>query len=288
MGKETGISWCDATFNPVWGCTKVDACCANCYAETLATRWGYPWGPKAPRRTFGPKHWAEPLAWNAKAVKSGKPMRVFCGSMCDWAEDRRDLDDERVKLWNLIDATPALTWLLLTKRVENIRSMLPTIQIGACEPLLPRFDNIWVGVTVGMRANLERIYELRQVPATVRFLSVEPLIEDLGTLDLRGIHWVIVGGESGPKARPFHIEWARSIRDQCKAARVACFIKQMGSNPRINVATEPLGTWNERVGIDHDGYGAGARICLRDRAGADPDEWPADLRVQNFPIERNP
>lgn len=228
------------------------------------------------------------MLWNAKAEREGKAMRVFCGSMCDWAEDRRDLDDERVKLWRLIEATPALTWLLLTKRAENIRAMLPSIQIGACESLLPRFDNVWVGVTVGMRANIERIDELREVPATVRFLSVEPLIEDLGTLDLRGIQWVIVGGESGPNARPFHIEWARSIRDQCKAAGVKCFVKQMGANCiDENDRGFPASTWPGARGVNGitctplDAHRM--RIHLRDRAGADPSEWPDDLRVQEFP-----
>ena len=269
MGKETDIAWCHATFNPFWGCAKVDACCANCYAETLAKRWGFGWGQKAERRLFGPKHWAEPLQWNAKAAKSGQPMRVFCGSMCDWAEDRRDLDDERVKLWKLIGVTPALTWMLLTKRAENIRSMLPTIQIGGEE--LPRLSNVWVGVTVGMRANLERIDLLREVPATVRFLSVEPLIEDLGEIDLAGIHLVIVGGESGPKARPFHVEWARSILKQCKDAGVAAFCKQLGANA-VDSATTGIA-----------GIKPTLQLALRDRAGADPSEWPDDLRVREMP-----
>ena len=313
MGEKTKISWTasvaadgstiqGATFNPWWSCTKVDACCANCYAETLANRWGYPWGPTAPRRIFGPKHWAEPLAWNAKAAKTGQPMRVFCGSMCDWAEDRRDLDDERAKLWKLIEATPALTWLLLTKRAENIRLMLPTIQIGAREPLLPRFDNVWVGVTVGMRANLERIAELRQVPATVRFLSCEPLLEDLGRIDLRGISWCIVGGESGPSARQCSVEWIRSIVKQCREAGVKCFVKQLGANCQTRNDDNFTGDegdpsfpkWPDHL-IDriveqpHGGYqGAPVRVRFHDRAGSDPTEWPEDLRVREMPARRAP
>jgi protein gp37 len=276
MGKETGIAWTHSTFNPWWGCTKVDACCSNCYAETLATRWGFAWGPKAPRRFFGPKHWAEPLAWNAKAAKSVQPMRVFCGSMCDWAEDRRDLDDERAKLWKLIETTPALTWMLLTKRAENIRAMLPVIEIGSA--VEPRFNNVWVGVTVGMRANLGRIDVLREVPAVVRFLSVEPLIEELGTLDLRGIQLVIVGGESGPKARPFHVEWARDLRDQCKAAGVAFFMKQMGANAISD-------SDDDRRHCGDMNLPKNFQLVLRDRAGADPSEWPEDLRIQQMPKE---
>ena len=244
--QNSAIAWTDHTFNPWWSCTKVDACCSHCYAETLAKRWGFSWGPKAPRRLFGPKHWAEPLAWNAKAAKSGKTVRVFCGSMCDWAEDRRDLDDERVKLWKLIEATPALTWLLLTKRSQNIRSMLPTIQIGGEE--LPRFNNVWVGVTVGIRANLSRLDDLRAVPAVVRFVSFEPLLEDLGLIDLTGISWGIVGCESGPKARPMREEWVKNIFGAFAAPLrpMAFFYKQAMTAGRLDHEPMIYGqTWHE-------------------------------------------
>ena len=247
MGENSAIAWTDHTFNPVWGCAKVDACCTNCYAETLAHRYGFEWGEGAGRRKFGDKHWNEPLRWNAKAVKAGQPARVFCGSMCDVFEDRRDLDAERVRLWKLIEATPALTWLLLTKRPQNIRAMLPMIQIGSGD--LPRFDNVWVGATVGHRGVLHSIDLLREVPAAVRFISAEPLLEDLGPIDLTGIGWVIVGCESGPKARPMEAEWAESILKQCQVEGVPFFLKQMKVAGRL--VSLPLlsgRTWSQTPG----------------------------------------
>ena len=244
MGEKSKIAWTDHTFNPWWGCTKVDACCANCYAERMATHYKFGWGPNAERRLFGPKHWAEPLLWNAKAAKAGKPARVFCGSMCDWAEDRRDLDEERAKLWKTIEATPALTWLLLTKRPENARSMLPTIQIGGEE--MARFDNVWVGVTVGIRANISRLDDLRAIPATVRFVSFEPLLEDLGPINLTGIGWVIVGCESGHKARVMPTDAVESLWMQARLNEIPFFYKQAMADGRLDHEPKLYGkTWHE-------------------------------------------
>src|SRR5579872_1330822 len=253
MGKDSGIEWTHHTFNPWWGCTRVSPGCEHCYAETFAKRVGVQWGVKAERRFFGDKHWAEPLKWNAAAKKSGERHRVFCASMADVFEDRRDLDEVSLRLWALIEATPNLDWLLLTKRPENIERLEP-------ESWNKRWPaNAWAGTTVEDRLRVEkRIPYLLRVPTTVRFLSCEPLLEGIdisfwlrryllhakdgrwmhntypeagttGGTWLRGIDWVIVGGESGHGARPMHPDWARSLRDQCVAAGVALHFKQWGN-----------------------------------------------------------
>ena len=128
MGENSGIEWTHHTFNPWWGCIKVSDGCKHCYAETLSERFSKNiWGPAATtdRRTFGEKHWNDPLRWNRKAEQEGIRYRVFCGSMCDWAEDHPVAEQERLKLWPLIQQTPRLDWLLLTKRPERIGDLLP-------------------------------------------------------------------------------------------------------------------------------------------------------------------
>jgi protein gp37 len=229
MGKNTNIEWCDATFNPWWGCFKVSPGCTNCYAETFAKRVGQQiWGPPATteRRFFGDKHWAEPLKWNADAAAAGERRRVFCASMSDVFEDHPMLPAQRRRLWNLIEDTPHLDWLLLTKRPENVATMLPQ----------KYWPNVWLGTSTEdqQRAD-ERVPVLLRyrdlVP--VLFLSVEPM---LGPIDLTYVpyiytarlDWVIVGGESGPRHRPFEVDWARSLRDQCHAAGAAFHFKQHG------------------------------------------------------------
>jgi protein gp37 len=225
MGEKTGIAWTDHTFNCWWGCRKVSAECSACYAEKLAARFSpsLPWdGTKY--RLFDKAHWHEPVKWNAKASKEGKRARVFCGSMCDVFDGNFILDELRASLWKLISITSSLDWLLLTKRPENIARMMPFIEIGG--ELIERFSNVWLGATVGCKSSLPRVDELQRLPAAVRFLSVEPLLEDLGRIDLSGISWVIVGAESGRSARPMQLDWVRSIRDQCVAAGVPLFFKQ--------------------------------------------------------------
>ena len=244
MADKTKISWCDATYNPWWGCVKVSPGCEHCYAETFAKRTGHTiWGPAATtqRRTFGDKHWQEPLKWNEDAAKAGERRRVFCASMADVFEDHPQLPLERVLLWRLIDNTPALDWLLLTKRPENVLRMVPPFWLSGFPP------NVWLGTSVENQAMAgRRIPVLATIPAEVRFLSCEPL---LGPVDLTPwmgerewtqvapgvrtrqgplVDWVIVGGESGPRSRPMHPDWARSLRDQCQAAGVAYHFKQWG------------------------------------------------------------
>lgn len=219
MSKETAISWTDHTFNPWWGCTKISSGCVNCYAEAFDKRLGGDhFGHGKPRKTFGDKHWAEPLKWNAQAAKDGVRRRVFCGSMCD-VFDAVDNLKEFARLFRLIGKTPNLDWLLLTKRPE----VWTLSDVDYAD-----MDNVWLGVTVESAEYKFRIDHLRKMKSPVKFLSCEPLLGPLGPLDLTGIDWVIVGGESGPNARPMHPSWALEIQGQCKEQGVAFFFKQWG------------------------------------------------------------
>lgn len=251
MTANSKIEWTHHTFNPWWGCVKVSEGCKFCYANTLSSRYGHDvWGVDKPRRFFGDKHWTEPFKWDAQAEKNGERARVFCASMADVFEERDDLNEPRGRLWDLIEATNNLDWLLLTKRPENILRMLPQRWLES----MP--DNLWLGTSVETQKRAEeRIPHLLNVPAKVRFLSVEPQLEKIhlelidgcfydggmpfesqrlshpANSDGRGIHWVIVGGESGAKARPFDARWAYSLRDECHNAGVAFFMKQLGGHP---------------------------------------------------------
>lgn len=224
MGKNSKIEWTDHTFNPWWGCVKVSPGCKNCYAE--ARQYGGDWwGADKPRRFFGEKHWKQPLKWNADAEKKGVRYRVFCGSYCDVFEENDKLNFERGVLWNTIGQTKSLDWLLLTKRPENITSMVKGYWLHEGLP-----DNVWLGISVENQEMADkRIPELLKIPARVRFLSCEPLLEEveLPLYYFSNIDWVIVGGESGPKKRPFNPDWARSIREQCKYYGIPFFMKQI-------------------------------------------------------------
>lgn len=223
MGENSAIEWTDATFNPWWGCTRVSPACDNCYADTWARRLGMDdlWDG-AKRRTFGAKHWAEPLKWNRAAERAGRRLRVFCASMAD-VFDKDAPGRERENLWELIEDTPHLDWLLLTKRIGNVRRMLP-----APPP------NVWLGISVINQEEADRdIPKLLGIPAAVRFLSCEPLLGPIdfplpcqGSVFWSGLHWIIVGGESGARARPMDEWWALRIQQQCAEAGVAFFMKQ--------------------------------------------------------------
>lgn len=236
MAEKTGISWADHTFNPWWGCTKVSPGCKNCYALTLASRYGFEvWGPGKPRREFGAGHYQEPLKWDAAARRDGVRRRVFCGSMMDWADEEAPAHAlERV--WSLVRLTPDLDWLMLTKRPERIAELLPE-DWGAGYP------NVWLGTSVESPAYYDRIEELMKLPAAVRFLSLEPLLEPLDIrwalwrLGSRGREprpnrpdWLIVGGESGPNRRAMDIAWAVDLQHQAAAAGVAFWFKQIGAH----------------------------------------------------------
>ena len=223
MGKDSGIEWTHHTFNPWWGCVKVSDACLHCYAEAWAKRVGQElWGVNSARRFFGDAHWREPIRWNAEAERSGERRRVFCSSMADVFEDRPDLEPHRARLWELIAATPMLDWLLLTKRPEHVEASVPWSEWP---------QNVWLGTTAESQKWADiRIDVLSKIPARVRFLSCEPL---LGYVDLsrwlEDIDWVIAGGESGGKARPMQLAWARALRDQCTEAGVAFLFKQWGN-----------------------------------------------------------
>jgi protein gp37 len=248
MAENSKIEWTDHTFNPWTGCTKVSPGCDHCYAEGWAKRAGFvKWGAGQPRRRTTEANWRKPLQWDAGhqdfLTLYGRRQRVFCSSLAD-VFDNEVPREWRVDLFRLILATPHLDWLLLTKRIGNAARMLQ--DVAECfGPMMDANDrykplpNVWIGATIVNQEEADRdIPKLLEVPARVRFLSMEPL---LGAVNLRpyfwsgddtgplpGIDWVIVGGESGPKARPMNPHWARSLRDQCAAAGVPFLFKQWG------------------------------------------------------------
>ena len=245
MAENSKIEWTDHTFNPWLGCTKVSDGCKHCYAETLMDkRYGrVEWGPQGTRQRTSPANWQKPLAWNRQAAAEGRRYKVFCASLADVFENRAELVPWRSDLFQLIEKTPHLDWLLLTKRPESVNDMVP----GQWRNVNRWPENVWIGTSVENQATAdERIPHLLRIPARVRFLSMEPLLDVVNltkyqpfcqTLDdyraARGIlsgwiSWVIVGGESGHGARPMNPNWARSVRDQCVAAGVPFFFKQWG------------------------------------------------------------
>lgn len=229
MGENSKIEWTDHTFNPWVGCTKVSPACDHCYAESWARRTGQAHLWQGERRRTTGTNWRQPLKWNRDAEAAGVRRRVFCASLAD-VFDNQVPSRWRDDLWHRIDQTPHLDWLLLTKRPQNIARMLPGPEIGA-----PKWGDGWPNVWLGTTAENAEEYARRwshvaAPPAAIRFLSAEPLLGDLGDMDLGRVgapNWIIAGGESGPGARPMHPDWARSIRDQCAAAGVPFFMKQM-------------------------------------------------------------
>jgi protein gp37 len=219
MSEHSDIEWTDATWNPIRGCTKITPGCDHCYAETFAERFrgvpGHPYEQGFDLRLV-PAKLAEPLRWKT-------PKMIFVNSMSDLFH--KDVPNDYVEaVCRVMDRANWHTYQVLTKRSSRLRDMLETSLQFAAD-----LRHIWWGVSVEDRAHgLVRIKHLQQAPATVRFLSVEPLLEDLGEIDLEGIHWVIVGGESGFGARPMQKEWVLSLRNQCDRAQVPFFFKQWG------------------------------------------------------------
>jgi protein gp37 len=219
MSLNSHIEWTDATWNPVRGCTKISPGCKHCYAETFAERFrgvkGHPYEQGFDLRII-PEKLTEPFTWRS-------PKLVFVNSMSDLFQP--GVSDKYVEaVSQVMVAADWHTYQVLTKRSERLRDLLRSGLGFAAEK-----KNIWWGVSVEDRKyGLPRIEHLRDAPASVRFLSVEPLLEDLGEINLSGISWVIVGGESGHGARPLRKEWVVSIRDQCKAYGVPFFFKQWG------------------------------------------------------------
>jgi len=267
MAENTKIEWADHTFNPWIGCTKVSPACDHCYAEAWDRRFAVSghamrWGAKAERTRTSASNWAQPLKWNKQAEHQGTRFRVFCASLAD-VFDNQVPDEWRADLFELIRITPHLDWLLLTKRPQNIVRMVSDhgAGVGHRTRFLP--ENVWLGTTAEdqKRANDNVIALLRAkkaLGARVAFLSIEPMLSPIQlwkltdgdyqedpigaeVYPLAGIYavpdcdwpgpkidWVIVGGESGPGARPMHPDWARSLRDQCARAGVPFLFKQWG------------------------------------------------------------
>jgi protein gp37 len=272
MAKDSRIEWTHHTFNPWWGCVKVSPACANCYAETWAHRLGAKiWGRHAPRRFFGDEHWKHPLRWNAEAERDQVRRRVFCASMADVFEVRAELNPWRARLWPLIEQTPWLDWLLLTKRPKNVRRMAPW---GSRWP-----HNVWLGTTAENQKHADlRIPELLESPARIHFISAEPLIGPLSIARWSGIDWVIAGGESGHHARPTDPEWVRSLRDECHESGIAFHFKQWGHwAPELPHGITP----RQRLQLNSNEsakttlYGLGKSIAGRALDGRTWDQFPA-------------
>lgn len=336
MGSKTAIQWCDHTWNPWRGCAKVATGCVNCYAERMARRnprvFGT-WGSGA-RVIAAESYWRLPYRWDRAAERAGVRRRVFCGSLMDVFEDRPELVSPRLRLVRTIADTPSLDWLVLTKRPENLERHWPrdSVHDSKIEPrherwmLMPQ-PSVWLVYSASTQADLERgLPHLLRVPAAVRGLSLEPLVKEIyfctcrsditpvgwhtpecalfrggGPMDLRrAIDWVIVGGESGPDARPCDVRWVQSIVRQCQASGVPVFVKQLGALCLVEAAS---GVGPEIVDRQHAIYGEwpegtmfgnrtglpelnGRQVLLRDPKGGDPAEWPEDLRVREFPKAR--
>lgn len=255
MAENSGIEWTHHTFNPWIGCTKVSAACDHCYAEAWDARGlqGQPtrWGPHASRTRTSAGNWQKPLAWNRKAAAEGRRYRVFCASLADVFDNHGSITSGwRGDLWHLIERTPHLDWLLLTKRPQNIPKMLPD---GYGAPAWgDGWPNVWLGTSTENREEMLRRGEaLARVPARVRFWSAEPLVGDLGVIPQRIMpDWIITGGENGSHYRPVDPDWFRGLRDQSQAAGVPFLFKQWEGRSQREIKAKG----RELDGVVHDGY----------------------------------
>jgi protein gp37 len=252
MSDKSKIEWTDATWSTQHGCDKVDPTCKGCYACNFAERFrGVPGNAFEQGFDFRlvPGNLELPLHWK-------RPRKVFVNSMSDtFHEDAPDKYIVRVA--EVMAEADWHTYQVLTKRSERMRDLL-----NSQLKFVARLPHIWWGVSCGnQKHGLPRIAHLQAARVAVRFLSLEPIIEDLGELDLSGISWAIIGGESGHGARPFQVDWARDLIQQCHRQHVACFVKQLGHNPVVD--SNPF--------------------KLYSRKGGDPSEWPEDIRIREFP-----
>lgn len=286
MADITKIGWTHSTFNAWIGCTKVGPGCDNCYAEAQDARkiWGGSrhWGAGVPRFLTSKSNWRKPFLWNEQAARTGQRHLVFGGSLCD-PFDNEVHPEWRVSYFKLIEATPHLTWQLVTKRISNVPRMILEATNGAWEGKgFPK--NLWIGATVVNQEEFDRdVPKLERIPATVRFLSVEPQVGRIDTCKAFGMwwnqtmncfegtgrefkrpfDWLICGGESLQHGvcRPFDVEWARTLARTCKAAGVPFFMKQLG----------------------HKAHDFGCGELKYTGKGDDPNEWPEEIRVREFP-----
>jgi protein gp37 len=350
--ENSKIQWTTHTFNPWTGCTKVSPGCQNCYAEKESKnndRRGR-WGSNGTRIVPRNQAWHLPKQWNARACKLGERHRVFCASQADvferWEGDMTDpntgirlghaqkerylrneeapewypdpdrsldpvtMDDVITRTMYLVRDTPHLDWLFVTKRPENVLGTFGRVGLHDVKETLP---NIWMGASVeNMAVARTRIPALQEIDVTVRFLSVEPMLEELdlsfwlniykpaeartpeqrdqlqwsrrSSAQPNPLHWIICGGESGDRARLFNVLWARRLLAQCQAADVPFFMKQVGANPHepidINgeISSWPMGN-KDLTAPDAGNFWP----KLRDKKGGDPNEWPEYLRVRQLP-----
>jgi protein gp37 len=282
MSRITGIGWTHATWSPWWGCVECSPACDNCYARDLAHRFGFDvWGRDKPRRFFGEKHWAEPLKWNREAGRKGIRLRVF-PSMCDPFErysgpDAAKMLRARGEFLELVEFTPHLDWLLTTKRPQEIRRMIPPAWLQT-----PR-HNVWYIVTIESPEYYWRWHEVAKVPGVVRGISYEPALKPIRIRDM--VHsmrlddvlalpvdrefpdWMILGGESGHKARLFNLDtMAVPLIAECRQLGVSVFFKQTG---------------------DHYSMEGSDQLVNITGKGDKPEEWPEMLRVQEYPEVRH-
>lgn len=279
MAEKTAIAWCDSTFNPWIGCTKVGPGCDFCYAEAADQRFhgGIHWGVGAPRHRTSEGYWRQPLSWEKNWQKfhdeHGHNRRVFCASQAD-VFDNEVVPQWRADLWDLIRATPHLDWLLVTKRRSNIPKMLPS-NWGP-----NGYQNVWLIITVVNQEEVDRdVPHFQQIPAVVHGLSIEPQLGEI-TLDesmvtgnpLHRINWAIYGGESrqGKNCRLYNIDWPRAGVLHGRHHGYAVFVKQLGSLPAL-----ADGTLIEASHIPEH-----ARFSYK---WDEPEHWPAILRVRQFP-----
>jgi protein gp37 len=254
MADDSIIAWTTHTFNPLMGCMKVSDGCKHCYAETLITNRMKlnVWGPPAttPRKVTGPGIWAKPHVWNRAAGKAREETFVFCASLCDIFEDHPTVIATLPKVWDVIRATPHLTWQLLTKRPERIAQSLPA-DWGEGWP------HVWLGTSIEDMRVASRADHLRKIPAVVRFVSYEPALGPLDDLDLTGLDWIIYGGESGPGFRAHDLEWPRAMKLRCEAEGVAFFFKQSAA-PRtemgIKLDGELVRLWPSPRTVQHPSF----------------------------------
>lgn len=288
MAETTRIAWTDATFSPWIGCTKVGPGCDHCYAEAANHRFhaGENWGPGAPRRRTSPNYWRKPFVWDS-ALSVGRewlkepwgdkpgtpvPKWVFCASQSDVFDNEVD-PEWRTDLWRLIRSTPHLRWQLVTKRVGNVPKMLPRDwQHGLGIGRTLGVDYRHVGIIATMVDQEEwlrdgpKLLALKQAGVRWVGVSYEPALGPIRLAEVAGceaLDWMICGGESAQygKCRTFHLSWPRDLLAECRSYHIPFFMKQLGSWPFFD----------------------GRLIKVKDRAGADPGEWPADLRVREMP-----
>lgn len=335
MGENSNIEWTDHTFNPWIGCAHVSPGCENCYAENNTyfvniqrSKGKELWGVNAPRHIASEQMWRKPFAWNAAAAEVDERHRVFCASLADVFEDRPDLRVPRARLLGTIALTPHLDWLLLTKRPEGVMRLVEAVardlhsdpnrsrtqerrRDDAAYNLADRWvdgkapANVWIGATgEDCRRVLDRAEALDKIPARVKFMSAEPLLEDIAPAleTVLGIEWeepseideaiaimegkdppfgswvrrfpsqldwIIFGGESGVNARPCDIEWIRRGVDVCRGAHATPFVKQLGSKVHSTAVS-----WPNKLPTKH-------------KKGGDITEFPPDLRIREFPTPRS-